>query len=110
MAGGISAASALAIAVLVWLAVMALSSAGRGAAAALIGSPQEMSAAQAVIVGDLVDWQKWSTMLATISSLVVLIAGLVTRLSGWVVVLHERVKDWRTLRRIYRRTYRNWKV
>jgi hypothetical protein len=110
VAGGITAVSALAIVVLVWLAVMALSSAGRGGAAALIGSPEEMSAAQAAIVGDLVDWQKWSTVLATISSLVVLIAGLVTRLSGWAVTLHNFVKDRLALRRIYRRAYRDWRA
>jgi hypothetical protein len=110
LAGGITAASALAIVLLVWLVVMALSSAGRGAAAALIGSPNELSGAQAVIVGDLVDWQKWSTLLATISSLVVLVAGLVTRLSGWAVTLHNFVKDWLALRRIYRRAYRDWRA
>jgi hypothetical protein len=91
VAGGITTACALAAAILVWLVVMALSSAGRATTAALVGSPKELSAAQAVIVGDLVDWQKWSTLLATISSVVVLIAGLVTRLSGWVVTLHNLV-------------------
>jgi hypothetical protein len=110
VAGGITTASALVIVVLVWLVVMALSSAGRATTAALLGSPKELSAAQAVIVGDLVDWQKWSALLATISSVVVLIAGLVTRLSGWVIMLHNLVKDWLALRRIYRRAYRDWRA
>jgi hypothetical protein len=110
VAGGITTVSALAATILVWLVVMALSSAGRATTAALIGSPKELSAAQAVIVGDLVDWQKWSTLLATISSVVVLIAGLVTRLSGWVVTLHNLVKDRLALRRIYRRAYRDWRA
>ena len=107
---GITTVFVVAAMILVWLAVMALSSAGRTATAALLGAPEQLSATQAAIVSDLLDWQKWSTMLATISSLVVLIAGLVTRLSGWVVVLHNRVEDWLTLRRIYHRTYRDWKV
>jgi len=110
LAIGITTVFVMAAMILVWLVVMTLSSAGRTATTALLGSPEQLSAAQAAIVGDLLSWQKWSTTVATISSVVVLIAGLVTRLSGWVVVLHDRVKDWLTLRRIYRRTYRNWRV
>ena len=96
--------------ILVWLVVMALSGVGRAATASLIGSPKELSAAQAVIVSDLVNWQKWSTLLATISSVLVLITGLVTQMSGWVVRLNSLVKDWLTLRRIYRRAYRDWRA
>ncbi len=110
LVAGITIVSVVTVMILVWLLVLASSSAGRTATASLLGSPEQLSAAQAVIVGDLVDWQKWSTTLATISSVVVLIAGLVTRLSGWVVVLHNHVKDWLTLRRIYRRTYRVWRA
>jgi hypothetical protein len=110
VAAGITSLFVVAAMILVWLLVLALSSVGRATTASLIGSPKELSAAQAVIVGDLVDWQKWSTLLATISSVVVLFTGLVTQLSGWVIVLHNLVKDWLALRRIYRRAYRDWKV
>ncbi len=110
LAVGITTVFVVTAMILVWLVVMVLSSAGRTATASLLGSPEQLSAAQAAIVSDLVDWQKWSTTLATTSTVMVLIAGLVTRLSGWVVVLHNQVKDWLTLRRIYRRTYRDWRV
>jgi hypothetical protein len=109
-AAGITTLFVVVAMILVWLGVMALSSAGRAATASQIGSPNELSAAQAVIVGDLVDWQKWSTLLATISSVVVLITGLVTQMSGWMARLRNRVQDWLALRRIYRRTYRDWRV
>ncbi len=110
LAAGITIVSVVAVMILVWLLVLTLSSAGRAATASWLGSPEQLSATQAVIVSDLVDWQKWSTTLATISSVAVLIAGLVTRLSGWMVALHNRVKDWLTLRHIYRCTYRDWRV
>jgi hypothetical protein len=110
VAAGITIVSVVAVMILVWLLVLTLSSAGRAATASWLGSPEQLSATQAVIVSDLVNWQKWSTTLATISSVVVLIAGLVTRLSGWMVALHNHVKDWLTLRHIYRCTYRDWRV
>lgn len=99
------------VTILVWLAVLALSGAGRTAAAAMIVEfPGPLSEAQVAIVSDLLDWQKWSAILATVSSITVLIAGLVARLSGWVMALRNLVREWLTLRRIYRRTYRDWRV
>jgi len=38
--------------------------------------------------------------------MVVLLAGLVTNLSGWVVWLYRRLRGWLKLQFIYRRTYR----
>jgi hypothetical protein len=96
--------------ILVWLAVLALSSAGRTVAASMIGLPQQLAEAEAAFVDDILDWQKWSALLATISSMVVLITGLVTRLSGWVTSFHNLFGEWLKLRRIYRRTYRDWRI
>jgi len=110
LGAGITIVSVVAVMILVWLLVLALSSVGRTATASLLGSPERLSAAQAVVFSDLVDWQKWSTALATISSVSALIAGLVTPLSGWVLALHNHVNDRLTLRRIYRRTYRDWRA
>lgn len=98
----------LAAMILIWLAVLTLSSTGRAVAASMVGLPQELGQAQATFVQDLLNWQMWSTLLATLSSVVVLVAGLVTRLSGWVIRFHHRVKAWLKRHLIYRRTYRSW--
>ena len=76
----------------------------------MAGLPQQLPEAEAAFVGDMLDWQKWSALLATLSSVVVLITGLVTRLSGWVVAFYNFVRKWLQLRRTYRRTYRDWRV
>ncbi len=90
----------------VWLTVLTMSSAGRTVAAEMTGLSQEIGQAQSAFVADLLEWQKWSTLLATLSSMVVLLAGLVTNLSGWVVWLYRRLRGWLKLQFIYRRTYR----
>jgi hypothetical protein len=107
---GITVALLLSSMFLVWLAVLVLSSAGRSVTASLAGLPQQLSEAQVALVGGLLDWQMWSTLLATLSSVAVLFTGLVTRLSGWVITFYNRVKEWRKLRAIYRRTYRGWRM
>jgi hypothetical protein len=110
---GTAGATALFVAaamVLVWLLVLALSSAGRSAAASIVVLPPQLPEARASIISDLLNWQKWSALLATLSSVAVLITGLITRLSGWVIAFHNLVKEWLTLRRIYLRTFRDWRV
>jgi hypothetical protein len=72
----------------------------------MTGLSQEIGEVQSAFVGDLLDWQKWSTLLATLSSMAVLLAGLVTNLSGWVVWLYRRLKEWLKIQFIYQRTYR----
>jgi hypothetical protein len=94
--------------ILVWLAVLALSSAGRSVTAAWSGVPRQLPEAQGTILEDALGWQNWSALLATVSSLVVLLTGLVTRLSGWVISFHRFVQDWLKVQAIYRRTYRSW--
>lgn len=103
---GATAILVLAATSLVWLAVLTLSSAGRAVAASMSGLSQRLSEAQMSFVDNLLDWQKWSTLLATLSSVVVLLTGLVTRLSGWVIEFHHLAKEWLKLQFIYRRTYR----
>ncbi|MBI1882199.1 MAG: hypothetical protein HYR94_28840 [Chloroflexi bacterium] len=91
----------------VWLIALMMSSAGRALTAGIVGLPQEINEAQqAAFLGDLLDWQKWSTLLATLSSMVVLVSGLVSNLGGWVIWLYRRFKEWLKLQFIYQRTYR----
>jgi len=107
-AAGSTALLVLGTMLLVWLAVLALSSAGRTVAASMTGLPRQLSEAQAAFIGDVLDWQKWSSLLATLSSVVVLITGFIHRLSGWVLGFHRLVREWLQRQLIYRRTYRHW--
>ena len=107
-AAAATVASLLAAMALVFLSVLALSSAGRNITASVSGISPEVSGASSSFVQDLLDWQKWSTLLATFSSLVVLATGVVTRLSGWMIGFHKMVREWLSLQLIYRRTYRSW--
>jgi hypothetical protein len=109
LTAGVTALFVLAAMILVWLVVLALSSTGRTETASMIGFPKPLSEAQTAIVSDLLDWQKWSALLATVSSVALLFTGLVARLSGWMIGFHNLAKEWLTLRRIYRRTYRDWR-
>jgi hypothetical protein len=94
--------------VLVWLAVLALSSLGRSVSASMIGLPKQL--AQSNFVNDLLNWQTWSTLLATFSSLVILLTGFVSRLSGWILGFHTWAREWLKRRSLYRHTYRHWGV
>ncbi|MBE7550854.1 MAG: hypothetical protein HS126_07230 [Anaerolineales bacterium] len=68
--------------------------------------PQEIGSAQSAFIGDMLDWQKWSTLLATLSSMLVLLAGLISNVSGWILAVYRRLKEWLKLQFIYYRTYR----
>jgi hypothetical protein len=105
-AAGMTLAFVLAAMVGVWLIALTMSSVGRTLTAEMAGLPQEINEAQFAFLGNLLDWQKWSTLLATLSSMVVLVSGLVSNLSGWIIWLYRRIKEWLRLQFIYRRTYR----
>lgn len=90
----------------VWLTALTMSSVGRTVTAEMTGLSQEIGQAQNGFVGALLDWQKWSTLLATLSSMVVLVSGLVGNLSGWVLAFYRRINGWLKLQFIYYRTYR----
>lgn len=109
LAAGGTALFVLAAMILVWLVVLALLSAGWTTTASMIGVPSPLSGTQAVVTNDLLDWQKWSALLATVSSVALLFTGLVAQLSGWMMALRNLAKEWLTLQLIYRRTYRDWR-
>lgn len=103
---GITLVLVLAAMLGVWLFALTMSSAGRSLTAQMAGLPQEIAPAQSAIIGDVLDWQKWSTLLATLSSIVVLLAGLVSNVSGWILNIYRRLKAWLKLQFITYRTYR----
>jgi uncharacterized membrane protein len=107
---GVTVALILVAMILVWLAVLLLSSAGRSVSASLVGLPEQLATAQSSFINDLLNWQTWSTLLATFSSLVILLIGFVARLSGWILEFHRWVREWLKKRSLYRRTYRHWEV
>lgn len=90
----------------VWFFALTMASAGRAVTAQMAGLPSEIGSAQSAFIGDMLDWQKWSTLLATLSSIVVLLAGLIGNVSGWILTIYRRLKAWLKLQFIYYRTYR----
>ncbi len=90
----------------VWLVTLTMSTAGRTLTAEITGLSTELPEAQSAFLDDLLNWQMWSTMMATLSSVIVLVSGLVTGLSGWVIWIYHRLKEWLKLQFIYQRTYR----
>lgn len=105
---GVTAATAvvvLAVIVLVWRSVLFLSSTGRGLAGVMRDVP--VDGVNEALAAALLDWQKWSVLLATLSSVAVFFVGITTRLSGWISQLHSwlqaRLQTWL----IHRRTYRH---
>lgn len=103
---GITLVLVLAVIVGVWFFALTMSSAGRTLTAEMTGLPREIGPAQSAFIGEMLDWQKWSTLLATLSSIVVLLAGLISNVSGWILNIYRRLKGWLKLQFIYYRTYR----
>ena len=58
----------------------------------------------------LSNWQNWSALLATLSSVVAVLTGVVKGLSGWLWSFHQRVNRALTLRKIQQRTYRDYRL
>lgn len=103
---GITLIFVLAAVVGVWFFALTMSNAGRTLTAEMTGLPREIGSAQSPFIGDMLDWQKWSTLLATLSSIVVLLAGLIGNVSGWILNIYRRLKGWLKLQFITYRTYR----
>ena len=106
LALGITGVFALAVILGVWFFALTMTNAGRSVTAQMAGLPREIGSAQSPFVGDMLDWQKWSTLLATLSSLVVLLTGLIGNVSGWILYIYRRLNGWLKLQFIYHRTYR----
>jgi|GEM_PF-4633188 len=100
---GVTLALALAVVFGVWLTALTMSSVGQAVTAGMAGLPTEIGQAS---FSEWLDWQKWSTLLATLSSMVVLFTGLVTNVSGWIIAIYQRLKNWLKLLFIYHRTSR----
>ena len=91
-----------------WLAVLLLSWAGQALLASASSAPEELAKAGSELAGKLLDWQNWSALLATLSSVVVVLTSFITRFSGWMISFHQLVYDRLMLQHIFRRSYRGW--
>jgi hypothetical protein len=108
--GAIGATALLVILVglFVWLAVLLLAGVGRALLASASGVTDQLTAGSSQIVEDLLNYQNWSSLLATLTSVVVVLTGIISRLSGWIITFHNQAREWLTLRKIQKRTYRHW--
>jgi hypothetical protein len=92
----------------VWLAVLLLAGLGRS----LMGSAMNLSLDTSKITGDVMttlnDWQNWSSLMATLSSVVAVLTGVIKGFSGWLWTFHTKVLRLLTQRRIEQRTYRDY--
>ena len=93
---------------IVWLAVLLLAGAGRSLLASTTGLSVQLPQSSGDLMAEMLNWQNWSALLATLSSVVVILVGLISQLSGWMIAFHKRTYAWLKLRRIYNRTYRRW--
>jgi hypothetical protein len=112
IAWGAAAATALLVVLVglaVWLAVLLLSAAGRALLASNTSVATQATEASSDLVTQLLNWQNWSALLATLSSVIVVLTGFITRLSGWMIAFHQSVKNWLEFRRIFNRTLRTWR-
>jgi len=90
-----------------WLAVLLLAGLGRS----LMGSAMKLPVDTTQIGGDMLAYvtnlQNWSALLATVSSVLAVLTGVVKGLSGWLWAFHQNVHQALTLRQIKFRTYRD---
>jgi hypothetical protein len=97
------------VSVAVWLAVLLLSRAGWELLSSATGITAEITDANSPLKAELLKWQNLSALLASISSVVVILTGFIKSLSGWMIAFHKRAKAWLTWMYIRRRTYRDWR-
>jgi hypothetical protein len=98
----------LVVSILVWSAVLLLAVVGRSFLAAASPWSEQIAQASADLVEKLLTWQNVSALVATLSSVVVILTGVVSRATGWILEFHTRTRAWLKLTMICRRAYRRW--
>ena len=95
------------VGVAVWLAVLILAGVGRRLMSSTLELPFDTTQISSELLAYLSDWQNWSAILATLSSVVAVLTGVVKGLSGWLWAFYQNQQSALTLRRIEARTYRS---
>ena len=91
----------------VWLAVLALAGAGRSLMGSPLQLPVDASQIGSAVLAYVSNWQNWSALLATVSSVLAILTGVVKGLSGWLWAFHCNCREALALGRIEHRTYRD---
>lgn len=107
-ASGMTILLVVLVGLIVWLAVLLLAGAGRSLLASTTGLSVPLPQSSGDLMAEMLNWQNWSALLATLSSVVVILAGFISQLSGWMITFHKRAWAWLKFRRIFIRTYRRW--
>ena len=101
-----SAGLVLLVALAAWLAVLLLAGLGRSLMGSTMKLPLDTSKVGSDVLAYLSNWQNWSALLATASSVLAVLTGVVKGLSGWLWAFYLNCRQALTLRRIQQRTYR----
>jgi len=64
----------------------------RALLASTTGLSTQATEASNDLVSQFLNWQDWSALLATLSSVVVVLTGFITRLSGWMIAIRRNVR------------------
>jgi hypothetical protein len=107
--GAVAATAGLVVfvGVAVWLAVLLLAGLGRNLIGASMSLPVDTSQISSDVLAYLSNWQNWSALLATLSSVLAVLTGVVKGLSGWLWAFYRNCHQALTLGQIKYRTYRS---
>jgi len=98
----------LVVSIVVWLSVLLFVGVGRSLLTEASPWTDQINEASAQLAEQLFTWQNLSALVATLSSVAVVLMGFVSRASGWTVAFHSRAQEWLKLRSLRRRAYRHW--
>jgi len=98
------------VSLVVWLAVLALAGLGRGLMGYALNLPVDTEKLNQDLLTQLINWQNWSALLATLSSVIAVLTGLVKGVSGWLWAFQQSTRETLLLRRINHRTYRSKRI
>ena len=91
-----------------WLAVLILAGLGRSLMGSALQLPADTSKISSEVTAYLSNWQNWSALLATVSSILAVLTGVIKGLSGWLWNFHRGCQQALTLRAIQQQTYREY--
>jgi hypothetical protein len=96
------------IGLVTWLLVLLLAGVGRSLMGSAMHLPVDTSKITSDVTAYLSNWQNGSALLATLSSILAVLTGVIKGLSGWLWAFHQNCWQALTLRAIQKRTYRDF--
>jgi hypothetical protein len=95
------------VGLVVWLVVLVLAILGRSLIGSTMKLPLDTARVGSEVLAFLSNWQNWSALLATASSVLAVLTGVVKGLSGWLWAFYQNCHQALVLRQIKYRTYRS---